>query len=126
MTDPFLDSLATALAGQVATALGAAGGQALTKVRELLRRRSQNDPETRAALEAAEQPSAEQPQITALAERLDQVCAQDPAFAEQLRIEGAEVYKAISAADDSVVNVNHGQVNNLIQAREIKGDITFS
>ncbi|MCI2416668.1 hypothetical protein MOQ72_04475 [Saccharopolyspora sp. K220] len=126
MTDPFLDSLATALAGQVATALGAAGTQALAKVRELLRRRAQNDPETQAALEAAEQPSAGQPQITALAERLDQVCAQDAAFAEQLRSEGEELYKEISATDDSVVNVNHGQVNNLIQAREIKGDITFS
>jgi hypothetical protein len=126
MTDPFLDSLATALAGQAATALSAAGAQALAKVRELLRRRSQNDPETRAALEAADQPSAGQPQITALAERLDRVCAEDPTFAEQLRAEGAEVHNDISAADDSVVNVNHGQVQNLIQTREIKGNITFN
>ncbi|MGI8308088.1 hypothetical protein [Saccharopolyspora sp. ASAGF58] len=126
MTDPFLDSLATALAGQVATALGKAGSQALVKVRELVRRRSQNDPETQAALEAAEQESAGKPQIKALAERLDQVCGEDAAFAEQLRAEGAEVHKAISAADDGVVNVNHGEVNNLIQAREIKGNITFS
>ncbi|MBB5155262.1 hypothetical protein [Saccharopolyspora phatthalungensis] len=126
MTDPFLDSLATALAGQVATALGAAGTQALAKVRELLRRRSQNDPETKAALEAAEQPSAGPPQITALAERLDQVCTEDATFADQLHTQGAEVHKAISAADDSVVNVNNGKVNNLVQAREIKGNITFS
>ncbi|MEV0698249.1 hypothetical protein AB0I53_10055 [Saccharopolyspora sp. NPDC050389] len=126
MTDPFLDSLATALAGQVATALGTAGEKALTKVRALLRRRSQDDPETKAALEAAEQESAGQPQIKALAERLDQVCAEDAAFAEQLRAEGAEVHKEISATDNAVVNVNHGKVKNLIQARDIEGNITFN
>ncbi|MER7009958.1 hypothetical protein ABT324_00820 [Saccharopolyspora sp. NPDC000359] len=126
MTDPFLDSLATALAGQAATALGAAGKAALEKVRELLRRRSERDPETKAALEAAERPDADRPQITALAERLDQVCAEDADFAEQLRAEGAEVHNAISAADDSVVNINHGQVKNLVQTREFNGNITFN
>ncbi|RKT85571.1 hypothetical protein SAMN05421805_11827 [Saccharopolyspora antimicrobica] len=125
MTDPFLDSLATALAGQAATALGAAGKAALTKVRELVQRRSERDPETKAALEAAEQ-SADQPQITALAERLDQVCAEDTEFAEQLRAEGAEVHNAISATKGSVVNVNHGQVKNLVQTREFNGNITFN
>ncbi|TDD42108.1 hypothetical protein [Saccharopolyspora elongata] len=126
MTDPFLDSLATALAGQAATALGAAGKKALEKVRDLLRRRSQNDPETRAALEAAEQDSAGQPQVKALAERLDQVCAEDAEFAEELRTEGAEVHEEISAADNAVVNVNRGEVKNLIQARTIEGNITFN
>ncbi|MER7079917.1 hypothetical protein [Saccharopolyspora kobensis] len=125
MTDPFLDSLATALAGQAATALGAAGKAALTKVRELIQRRSERDPETKAALEAAEQ-SADQPQITALAERLDQVCAEDAEFAEQLRAEGAEVHNAISAVKGGVVNLNHGQVKNLVQTREFNGNITFN
>lgn len=126
MTDPFLDSLATALAGQAATALGAAGKAALTKVRELIQRRSERDLETKAALEAAEQEGADQPRITALAERLDQVCAEDAEFAEQLRAEGAEVHNAISAAGDGVVNVNHGQVKNLVQTREFNGNITFN
>ncbi|MDA3643235.1 hypothetical protein LZ318_20485 [Saccharopolyspora indica] len=125
MTDPFLDSLATALAGQAATALGAAGKAALTKVQELIRRRSERDPETKAALEAAEQ-SGDQPRITALAERLDQVCAEDAEFAEQLRAEGADVHNAISATEGGVVNLNHGQVKNLVQAREINGGITFN
>ncbi|MEV0085295.1 hypothetical protein [Saccharopolyspora sp. NPDC050642] len=126
MTDPFLDSLATALAGQAATALGAAGKQALEKVRDLLRRRSQNDPETRVALEAAEEDSAGQPQVKALAERLDQVCAEDAEFAEELRTEGAKVHEEISASDNAVVNVNRGEVKNLIQARTIEGNITFN
>ncbi|GAA4849621.1 hypothetical protein GCM10025787_35710 [Saccharopolyspora rosea] len=126
MTDPFLDSLATALAGQLATALGTAGKQAVSKVRELVRRRSQRDPETVAALEAAEQPSAGPEQVTALAERLDRACAEDPEFAEQLRAEGASVHRMISASGNAVVNENHGNVDKLIQAREIHGGITFN
>ncbi|MEV6234084.1 hypothetical protein AB0L88_40095 [Saccharopolyspora shandongensis] len=126
MTDPFLDSLATALAGQAATALGAAGKQALEKVRDLLRRRSQNDSATKAALEAAEQDSAGQPQVKALAERLDQVCAEDAEFAEELRAEGAEVHKEISATGNAVVNINTGNAKNVIQARNIQGGITLN
>jgi hypothetical protein len=124
MTDPFLDSLATALAGQAATALGAAGTKALEKVRELVRRKA--DPETRSALEAAEAPSAGKPQITALAERLDQVAAQDPDFAEQLRGEGAPVHNEVSATHGGVVMQNSANVDKLIQAREIHGGITFN
>ncbi|GAA4619875.1 hypothetical protein [Saccharopolyspora hordei] len=126
MTDPFLDSLATALAGQAATALGAAGKAALAKVRELLKRRSEDDPETQAALEAAERPDADRPQVIALAERLDRVCAEDPEFAQQLRTEGAAVHNDVSAAHDGVVNINEGQVDKLIQARDIHGGITFN
>ena len=124
MTDPFLDSLATALAGQAATALGTAGAKALAKVRELIRRRRE-DKETLAALEAAETEAGE-PQIKALAERLDRVSAQDPEFAEELRTEGAQVHQDITAGENSVVNVNHGNVDKLIQAREIHGGITFN
>ncbi len=126
MTDPFLDSLATALAGQTAAALGSAGAKALEKVRELVRRKSEKDPETQTALEAAEQPSAGQTEIRALAERLDQVGAADPEFARRLRDEGAELQQNITASGDSVVNTNSGNVDKLIQAREIHGGITFN
>ncbi|MEV4733839.1 hypothetical protein [Saccharopolyspora sp. NPDC049426] len=125
MTDPFLDSLATALGGQAATALGAAGTMALAKVRDLLRRRSQQDPETQAALEAAESDDAGPAQVTALAERLDAVCSEDEEFAELLRREGAAVHNEITASDN-VVNINNGQVKNLVQTREINGGITFN
>ncbi|RRO12673.1 hypothetical protein EIL87_23505 [Saccharopolyspora rhizosphaerae] len=125
MTDPFLDSLATALGGQAATALGATGTMALAKVRDLLRRRSQQDPETQVALEAAERDDAGPAQITALAERLDEACAQDAEFADQLRQEGAAVHAEITASDN-VVNINKGTVTKLVQTREINGGITFN
>jgi hypothetical protein len=123
--DPFLDSLATALGGQVATALGTAGTAALGKVRELVHRRSGQDPQTQVALEAAERPDAGQEQISALAERLDQACGEDPVFAEELRREGAPVHNEITASDN-VLNVNHGTAQNLVQTREINGGITFN
>lgn len=126
MTDPFLDSLATALAGQVATALGSASAKALEKVRALVRRKSEKDADTGAALDAAEQPSAGQPEIKALAERLDQAAKQDPQFDEQLRTEGAELHQEITASGNSVVNVNSGNADKLIQARDIQGGITFN
>jgi hypothetical protein len=125
MTDPFLDSLATALAGQLATGLGAAGKAAVQKIREILQRRSERDPETHAALEAAQQPSAGQPEIKALAERLDQVAQRDQEFAEQVREARAVVHNEISAHDNSVVNHNTGNVGNLVQARDIQGGIHF-
>lgn len=126
MTDPFLDSLAAALAGQAATALGAAGTKAVEKVRELIRHRSAQDPETQAALEAAEQPTAEEPAIQALAQRLDRAADQDEEFGRQLRAEGAAVHHEINASGQSVVNTISGNAEKVIQAREIHGGITFN
>lgn len=126
MTDPFLDSLASALAGQVATALGVAGSKALQKVRTLVRRKSEDDSETGAALEAAEQPSAGRPEVEALAQRLAEAGEQDPDFAAKLRSEGAQVHQEISASSGGVTNVNNGSAEKLIQARDIEGGITFN
>ena len=126
MTDPFLDSLASALAGQVATALGAAGVKALEKVRAVVRHKSEDDAETGAALEAAERPSAGQPEVDALARRLAEAGEQDPGFADQLQSEGAELHQVVSASGGGVTNVNNGSAEKLIQARDIQGGITFN
>ncbi|GAB2665067.1 hypothetical protein GCM10027271_25030 [Saccharopolyspora gloriosae] len=123
MIDPFFDSLATALGGQIAVALGSAAQGALDKVRGLLRRR--DDPTTLAALEAAES-GAGRPQIEALAERLDQVAQDDPEFGAELREAGAEVHHELSATQNRVVNQNSGTVRTLIQGEQINGDITFN
>ncbi len=122
--DPFFDSLATALGGQAAVALGAAAKSALEKVRGLVRRRSE-DTETLTALEAAEAPDAGRPQINALAERLDQVAADDADFGAQLRDAGSEVHNEMTASGH-VVNQNSGNVGNLVQTNEIRGNITFN
>lgn len=125
MTDPFLDSLATALATQVASGLSAAGSKALEKVRALVRGKAEEDGETRDALEAAERTAGEA-EIRALAERLDEVRERDREFADRLGSEGEPVHREISAGDDGVVNVNSGNVDKLVQARDIQGGITFN
>ena len=126
MSDPFLDSLASALAGQVATALGTTGAKALEKVRAVVRRKSEDDVETGAALQAAEQPTAGQPEVDALARRLAEAGEQDPGFADQLRSDGAELHQVVSASGGGVTNVNNGSTEKLIQARDIQGGITFN
>lgn len=125
MTDPFLDSLATALATQVASGLSSAGSKALEKVRALVRGKAEEDRETRAALEAAERTAGEA-EIRALAERLDEVRQRDPEFADRLSSEGEPVHREISAGDDGVVNVNSGNADKLVQARDVQGGITFN
>lgn len=126
MTEPFVDALATALAGGTASALGTAGKQALAKIRELIRGRFEQDPAMQEALEAAEQPGAGPEKITVLAQRLDQACADDPDFAESLHSQSAVLHNKISASGDGVVNVNQGSAERLIQARDIHGGITFN
>lgn len=121
--DPFFDSMATALGGQAAVALGAAAHSALEKVRGLLRHR--RDAETQAALEAAEAPEAGPQQITALAERLDRAATADPEFGEQLRAAGDEVHREMSASGNRVVNQISGNAQNVVQANEIRGNINF-
>jgi hypothetical protein len=124
MTDPFLDSLATALAGQAATALGAASRAALQKIRDLLGKRAARDPETQAALEAAQ---PEQPDtVRALAQRLDQVATDDPELAQLISSARTALRQEIAASDGGVVNQNRGSAQNLIQARDIHGGITFN
>lgn len=125
MTDPFLDSLATALATHVASGLSSAGSKALEKVRALVRGKAEEDGETRAALEAAERTAGEA-EIRALAERLDEARERDREFADRLSSEGEPVHREISAGDDGVVNVNSGNVDKLVQARDIQGGITFN
>jgi hypothetical protein len=53
------------------------------------------------------------------------VCSEDEEFAELLRREGAAVHNEITASNN-VVNINNGQVKNLVQTREINGGITFN
>jgi len=121
--DPFFDSLATALGGQAAAALGAAAHSAVEKVRGLLRRRK--DEGTLAALEAAEAPDAGEPQIKALAERLDRSAAEDPEFDRELREAGAVVHREVSASGNRVVNQVSGNAQNVVQTNEIHGNINF-
>lgn len=125
--DPVMQSIATALAGQAANALGAGGKKALEKIRDLIRRRAENDPETKTALEAADDRPADHPKVTALAERLDHLSESDPEFGTQLRAAGEQLHNELTASDGGVVNQNSGTVSgSLIQARDVHGGISLN
>lgn len=129
MTDPVLDpimqSLASALAGQAASTLTAAGKKALEMVRDLVSRKAADDPRTHAALEAAEDREPDHPKVKALAKRLDQLAAQDPAFGQELRAAGEVLHEELSATTGGVVNKNSGQANTVVQGHTF-GNITFN
>ncbi|WP_017973573.1 hypothetical protein [Actinopolyspora halophila] len=126
MTDPFLESVAAALAGQAAAALGSAGSAALTKVRELLRGKSEEDPETAAALESAEDRPADHPKVAALARRLDRLESDDGEFSEKLRSEGAPIHQELTTSGSQAVNNQFsGTANNVVQGNQF-GRIEFN
>ncbi|SDP69502.1 hypothetical protein SAMN04487905_107141 [Actinopolyspora xinjiangensis] len=115
MTDPFLESIAAALAGQAAATLSSAGASALRKVRELVRGKSEADPRTEAALEAAEDRPPEHPKVTALAERLERLESEDPEFGERLRDAGDPVHQELRASGNRTVNQFNGNAHNVVQ-----------
>lgn len=124
--DPIMQSIATALAGQVATALGTGGKKALEKVRDLVRRKARDDAETSAALAAADDRPVDHPTVKALAQRLDQLAAADPEFSNELRTAGTVLHNEITAGEGGVVNNNAGTVTGtLIQARDVQGGINL-
>ncbi|SDQ81907.1 hypothetical protein [Actinopolyspora saharensis] len=126
MTDPFLESVAAALAGQAAAALGSAGSAALTKVRELLRGKSEEDPETAAALEAADDRPADHPKVAALAHRLDRLESDDGEFSAKLRAEGAPIHQELAGSGNHAVNNQFsGTANNVVQGSQF-GRIEFN
>lgn len=120
MSDPIIDSIAAALAGQAVTALSTAGKKAVSKIRDMIRGRPEEDPETLAALDAAEGASAGQPEITALAQRLDERAAEDAQFNEELRTQGTTVHNEVH---NKVDNKFYGNADKVIQAGEIHGGI---
>lgn len=124
MTDPLLDSLANALAGQAVSALSAAAKAALQKVRDLLGKRAARDPETQAALESAQPARPET--VRALAQRLDQVAGDDPELAELISSARRVLHQEITAGDGGVVNTISGNAQKVVQARDIHGGITFN
>lgn len=130
MSDPLLDSVAAALAGQAVTALSAAGKKALNAIRDLVRRKSEDDEEMRAALTAAEDRDAGEPEIKALAERLDREAANDAELAELLRSAGTTVHQEVTdnskSGDNRVSNEFSGTAKNVIQAGDIHGGLTLN
>ena len=106
---------------EIAAALAAKTAES---VYELVRRKFRTRKQALAALEAADGAAKDSPQVIALAEELATAEAYDPRFSEQLRAQWAAVQG--QASGGSVANSISGTVTgNVVQARDITGDITF-
>lgn len=115
MPEPVLMSVAAAVAGRVAAALYT-----------LVKAKFADDPDATAVLEAAEGAAQDSPQVRDLAETLEAKQASDPAFGEQLRAEWERSSVGQQAESGGVTNQVSGSVGgNVVQARDIDGDITF-
>ena len=110
---------------EIAAALAAKAAESLY---DLVKNKFKGRKHALDALDAADGAAADSPQITALAEELAMAEAYDPKFSEELRSQWTAIkaQTAASAADDGVVNTVSGSVTgNVVQARDIHGDVTF-
>jgi hypothetical protein len=114
MPEPVLVAIAAALAGKAAHSLY-----------DLVKRKFSGRKQAIAALEAAKGAEPDSAEVQVLAAELERVEAEDPQFATELR----EVWREASvqqADHGSVINQISGNVDGkVVQARDIKGDITF-
>lgn len=108
---------------EIAAALAAKTAESLY---DLVKNKFKGRRQALSALEAANGATDESPQVAELAEQLAIAETEDPQFGEELRAQWAAARRRNSASDSGVANNISGSVRgNVVQARDIKGDITF-
>jgi hypothetical protein len=113
--EPILISIAAALASR--TVIG---------LYQLVKEKFADDPSATAILEAAEGAGGDSPEVHELGAKLASMEAVDSEFAQRLRVEWERSGGDLHAESGGVVNDISGEVRgNVLQARDIHGDITF-
>lgn len=108
---------------EIAAALAAKTAESLY---DLVKNKFKGRSQALSALEAANGATDESPQVAELAEQLAIAETEDPRFGEELRAQWAAARERNSASGSGVANNISGSVRgNVVQARDIKGDITF-
>ncbi|MGF6888774.1 hypothetical protein ABH933_008328 [Nocardia sp. GP40] len=115
MVEPVMISIASSLAAK------AAGG-----LYDLVRKKFAKSSEEAAVLDEAVGAGPDSPKVLMLAEILERAERSDGSFKEKLRAEWASLTVDGRASDGSVANDLSGTtLGNVLQARDIHGDITF-
>jgi predicted DNA-binding transcriptional regulator YafY len=116
--DELAIAVATALANKGAELVAAAGRSAIDALGRFVRQRFGRGTRESAVLDAAaDDPNAQQE----LAELLDRAMSDDPEFAIRLR----SLWQNVSADRGSVVNQFSGHAQKVVQARDIRGNVTL-
>ncbi|HET9894106.1 MAG TPA: hypothetical protein VFQ44_04175 [Streptosporangiaceae bacterium] len=120
MTDPFMVSVASALATKAADMAAEGVRSAMGALMRLVRSRFAGDKAAEAALDAAQAAPRHQAAVQELARVLELAAAADADFAAQVRALWPELQAGLSARDGGTVNSSTGTVGgHLIQARDL-------
>jgi hypothetical protein len=112
MTEPVLLPIAASLASR-----------AVAGLYELVRAKFADDPVATAALTAAEGAPEDSPQVKALGEVLERTVEADPEFGAALR--GHTTVTQTGRVNNQISGSLGSKVVQVVQAGDIKGDITF-
>jgi hypothetical protein len=119
--DPFLSTVATAVAGKAAELAVQGGKDACAALVRLIRERFGRDKEATTALEAARDNPQDSAAIAELARTLERLTSQDADFAARLRELWPRAEAELSASHGGVVNSATGSVGgHLMQARDVR------
>jgi hypothetical protein len=114
MADQITLAIATAIAGKTTESLAGPAREGLAALVRRIREKFRDRPAACAALAAAQgDPGA----VAGLAYALDEASAEDPEFGRQIRALWTRI------GDDGVVNVFHGRADQVVQLRDVHGDL---
>jgi hypothetical protein len=119
--DPFLSTVATAVAGKAAELAVQGGKDACAALVRLIRERFGRDKDATTALGAARDNPQDGAAIAELARTLERLTLQDADFAARLRELWPRAEAELSASHGGVVNSATGSVGgHLMQARDVR------
>jgi hypothetical protein len=121
MADPVTMAIATAVAGKAAESLTGQAQASLAALVARIRERFRDRPGRQAVLAAAQGDPGSGELAGELARALDEASAEDPDFGQEIRELWREV--GLTAGDHGVVNVFHGRADNVVQLRDVHGDL---
>ncbi|TQN32782.1 hypothetical protein FHX37_2765 [Haloactinospora alba] len=123
MVDEVMLAVAGAVAGKAAESLTEGARTAVRNLRRALRARSEEQPETQRALEAARDEDGEDERLVSeFAERLAAVAEHDP----EIRRLTEDLRPHVTAGSGNVTNTVRGNVSGtLVQGRDFHGDMTI-
>ena len=126
MDEPILAAVALTLATKAAEGLAESGKSAFAALARLVRHRFEERPSGTMALLEAETHPDDGERIRSLQHELELAVVEDPEFLAQLRLLWRELSPQLIATSDGVVNNVTGSVaGNVVQARDVHGNISF-
>jgi hypothetical protein len=118
MTDPMTVAIATAMAGKAVEVAGEPVRAAVAELSRRVRERFRGRPDEAALARADGDPEV----LEGVVQRL---LDEDPAFRADLETVWNRAQTQATAADDGVVNNFSGRAGNVVQLRDVQGDLNI-